>query len=431
MGAHVSLWLARHRTLSFCRNSLWFLPVLSMLLALGAVDILHQIERSERWHSEHAADSVSTVLSSMSSAVFTLIVFVASALLIAVQLASAQMTPRVIGLLFRDGLMKAAMTLFVFAFTFTLATLLRVDEKAHALTTSIAAWSSVASLGVFLFLIDHVGRSLRPSGIVRRVTSAAYGVIMEVYPHLLSEGSEQQGVRSPDPDARTWTVESRLTGVVQAFDSRGLLALATTSGALIELVPQVGDFVGAGAPIFRVHGGRSDLNERALRACVVLGQERTHEQDPAFPLRIIVDIACKALSPAVNDPTTAVAAIDYVHKLLGDLGRRRLDDGCLRDASGDVRLIYRTPSWSDFVHLAVTEIRLFGGESIQVVRRLRAMIDGLIASLPAERAAPLREELKLLRRTTARGFDEPEDRALAEVGDQQGVGGASAAASDG
>jgi uncharacterized membrane protein len=420
----VTLWLARYRVLSFCRNSLWFLPVLSIFLALGAVRVLHAIEKSERWHTEHAAGSVSVVLSSLASAVFTLIVFVASAFLITMQLASAQLTPRIIGLLFRDPVLKAALTLFVFTFTFTLSTLLRIDDQAHALTSTVAAWSCVASLAVFLLVIDHVGRALRPSGTVRRVAHAARAVILEVYPRALAEGGEDQTVALPGTAAPVRTVASMRDGVVQAIDIRGLLRLAQAADALVELVPQVGDFVTEGGPLFRVHGGGASLDDASLRSSVALGQERTHEQDPAFSLRIIVDIACKALSPAVNDPTTAVAAIDYAHQLLGELGRRRLDGSHVLDAAGRPRLLYRTPRWPDYVRLAVTEIRLFGGESIQVARRLRAMIEGLLASLPAERAAPLREELKLLCRTTARGFDEPEDRALADVGDQQGVGGA-------
>ena len=138
------------------------------------------------------------------------------------------------------------------------------------------------------------------------------------------------------------------------------------------------------------------------------------EQDPAFPFRIIVDVATKALSPAINDPTTAVLALDQIHHLLRDVGRRHLDDERVRDASGAVRLIYRTPGWDDFVHLAITEIRQFGGGSIQVARRLRAMLDNLIQVLPPARTELLKQELDLLNRSTARLFADPEDRALAE-----------------
>jgi uncharacterized membrane protein len=154
-----------------------------------------------------------------------------------------------------------------------------------------------------------------------------------------------------------------------------------------------------------------------------VGQERTLEQDPTFAFRIMVDIACKGLSPAINDPTTAVLALDQIHHLLRAVGHRRLDDERVRDKAGRLRLVYRTPGWEDFVQLAITEIRHFGGASIQVARRLRAMLENLIQTLPGERAVMLRQELELLHRSAERFFAEPEDRALADVSDFQGVGG--------
>jgi uncharacterized membrane protein len=148
------------------------------------------------------------------------------------------------------------------------------------------------------------------------------------------------------------------------------------------------------------------------------------EQDPAFAFRVIVDIAAKGLSPAINDPTTAVLAIDRIHHLLRHVGRRRLDNEKVQDAAGRVRLIYRTPDWEDFVVLAVTEIRQFGGASVQIARRLRAMLENLMATLPAARAEPLRRELQLLTKSAERFFHDPEDRALADESDSQGMGGA-------
>src|SRR5262249_11935890 len=142
-----------------------------------------------------------------------------------------------------------------------------------------------------------------------------------------------------------------------------------------------------------------------------------------FPFRIMVDIASKALSPAINDPTTAVLALDQIHHLLRIVGQRNLDTGHVRDAAGRLRLLYRTPDWEDFVRLAVTEIRQYGAESIQIARRLRAMLDNLVQTLPKSRAPLLNQELEILHRFAERFFTEPEDRALAEVSDFQGVGG--------
>src|SRR5262249_7244271 len=193
----------------------------------------------------------------------------------------------------------------------------------------------------------------------------------------------------------------------------GLVALAERADCVIELVPQVGDFVAAGDPLFHVFQGGSPLPAEALYQSVAVGQERTLEQDPAFAFRIIVDIASKGLSPAINDPTTAVLALDQIHHLLREVGRRQLDDERVRDRAGRLRLVYRTPDWEDFVHLAVTEIRHFGGTSIQIARRLRAMLVNLIQTLPEDRASLLRKELKLLNPSAERFFTAPPDPSLA------------------
>ena len=175
--------------------------------------------------------------------------------------------------------------------------------------------------------------------------------------------------------------------------------------------------------MFRLYGANSVIAAKELLQHIALDRERTLEQDPAFAFRIIVDIASKALSPAINDPTTAVLALDQIHNLLREVGLRRLDTGLVHDSAGQLRLIYRTPDWEDFVGLAVTEIRQFGGNSTQVVRRMRAMLENLIPLLPPYRSSVLRQQLDLLKSTINRGFAVPQDRMRADSPDFQGLGG--------
>jgi uncharacterized membrane protein len=416
-------WLQRYRVWHYFTDSIWVLPVFSMLAALAAVRLLHGLEEGMGWEARLHPDTARAVLGAIAASMFTFIVFVCSALLVAVQLASAQLTPRVIGIFFKGPVTRYSLTAFVFVFTFSLATLIRITTSVPLLTSHVAAYSFIVSLGLFFYLIDHVGKWLRPSGALWSVASLGRGVIESTYPRLLAEG--QGPVRAPAEglDGAPATVASPWDGVVLAFDVRGLVALARRADCVIELVPQVGDFIAAGSPLFRVFPGAAPVPESALCQSVAVGQERTLEQDPAFVFRILVDVASKGLSPAINDPTTAVLALDQIHHLLHNVGRRRLDDGVACDEAGRARLVYRTPDWEDFVYLAVTEIRHFGGESIQVARRLRAMLEDLIRTLPEERATLLRQELSLLQRSAERSFPEPEDRALAEVSDAQGVGG--------
>jgi uncharacterized membrane protein len=136
----------------------------------------------------------------------------------------------------------------------------------------------------------------------------------------------------------------------------------------------------------------------------------------------MVDIANKALSPAINDPTTAVLALDQIQDLLMKVGLRRLDAGQTLDATGKLRLSYGTPDWIDFVTLSVTEIRQFGASSIQVARRLQAMLEHLLRVLPAARRPALEQELALLQSGIPRNFPDDIDRTRAGVGDFQGLG---------
>jgi len=416
-------WLQRYQIRHYFANSLWILPALSVLVALALVPLLHRLDQSMDWESGINSETVRTVLEMMASSMFTFIVFVCSTLLIAVQLASAQLTPRIIAVVFRDPVTKLSLTIFVFVFTFSQAVLVRINTEVPTLSASLAAYSCIACLGVFLFLIDHVGKWLRPSGALRAVALLGRRVIEKVYPRRLSETPETLRESTVLLDGEPMrTVPSLRNGVVLAFDIHGLVSMAQRADCAIEMVPQVGDFVAAGDPLFRVYRGGVSLSAHDLRHSVAVGQERTMEQDPALVFRIIVDIASKGLSAAINDPTTAVLAIDQIHHLLRNVGSRHLDDERVRDATGRVRLVYRTPAWEDFVQLAVTEIRHFGGASIQIARRLRAMLENLIQTLPEERAPLLRQELSLLHRFAERYFPEPEDRALAGVSDLQGVG---------
>lgn len=416
-------WLQRYRIRHYMQNAIWIWPVLSMFAAMIAVRLLYGLDHMLGWESRMHPETARSVLGTMAGAMLTFIIFVCSSLLLVVQLASAQLTPRVIGTMFRDPVTKATLAVFVFAFTFVLAGMIRIGDAVPVLLSVVGGYSCAVSIGAFLYLIDHVGKMLRPSGALHSVATEAHRVIDIVYPTpLRDDATVASGPTSFNGSAPSRIIPCPKDGVVLAFDVPGIVALAERHDAIVELVPQVGNFVATAYPVFRVYGGGT-LPDESLRQSIALGVERTMEQDPALAFRLIVDIASKALSPAINDPTTAVLAIDRIQHLLLHVGSRQLNDEKVRDSNGRYRLIYRTPNWEDFVQLAVTEIRQFGGTSIQVVRRLRAMLEYLLQNLPETRATPLRQELALLKRTAERLFPEPEDRALAEGSDAQGVGG--------
>ena len=417
-------WIQRYRIKHYLQNSIVVLPVLGVLAGILVTWLINSIETRMGWRSSHSPDTARLVIGTLAAAMLTFIIFLSSTLLLAVQLASAQMTPRAISFLFRDPITKASLTIFVFTFTLSLAVLVRIDETVPLITSKLSAWGCVISVCAFFYLIDHIGKALRPSGVLKEIGSTGSKVIETVYPRHLSDAPEAARPFFDFLDEEpVLIIANPKPGVVLAFDAKGLALLARRADCLIELVPQVGDFIAAGDPLFRVYQNGKGLAAASLCQYVAVGQERTHEQDPTLAFRIVVDIAAKALSPAINDPTTAVLAIDQIHHLLRRVGRRGLDEGVLQDDSGKIRLVYRTPDWEDFVHLSLTEIRQFGGSSMQIVRRLRFMLENLLETLPESRTILLRQELSLLQRTAERLFIEPEERALAATGDSQGMGG--------
>ena len=416
-------WLTRYRIRLYIRNSLWVLPAISIPLALVTVSLLTRYEKAVGSQSQISPETARTIMSTIAGSTFTLVALVASALLVTVQLASAQITPRIIGMVYRNAYLKWGLAVYVFTFTFSVGVLVRIDETVPHVASILAGYGFLLNLVLFVFFIDGVGKTVRPSSAVRAVALVGREVISKIYPSRLEQDAAAPAPIKTLSDEPRRTVLSEVDGAVLAFDLKGLVALAERSNCFIELVPEVGQFIADGDPLFRIYQGGDNLSDERLRDSVAVGLERTLDQDPMFAFRIIVDIASKALSPAINDPTTAVLAIDQIHHLLRDIGKRSLAEGRESDRNGQVRLIYRTPNWEDFVQLGTTEIRQYGDDSIQVQRRLRAMLEDLMETLPERRARILHKELALLATSSKRAFLDLDDQELAESGDLQGIGG--------
>jgi uncharacterized membrane protein len=421
-------WSALYRAVSYSKSALWVVPILAGILERILFLALQWAEQWVTWDlTGLGLDGAKTLFQTVITLTLSFVIFTFGSLLVAIQVASGQLTPRIIATtLLRDRAIKYVVGLNVFSLLFAISALNRTVGSVGQLTTLVAAMLGLACLASFLFLIDYTARLLRPVRIVALVCNEGMDVVRDVYPQEVS-GAPTRGGRVPvrsEAPARTMTHE-RSSQIVLAVDLESLVAAAAKVDGLIELVPQVGDFVATDEPLFNLYGKAAALDDDLLRAAVAFGSERTMEQDPVFSFRILVDIALKALSPAINDPTTAVLAIDQIHRLLRFVGRRRLHDDMVHDADGQPRLILRTPNWDDFVHVACCEIRACGANNVQIARRLRAMLENLIQSLPPSRHAALNQQLDLLDRTLPDHFRLAEDLALARVPDSQGLGGAS------
>jgi len=420
-------WSVLYRTVSYLRSALWVIPIVSLLLVFAIVPVLRALDRWLVWRVSGLELSGATALcQTVITLTLSFLVFTFGSLLVAIQIAGGQLTPRIIATtLLRDNVVRYSVGLFVFALVFAVMALNRLGAIVPDLVALTVALLGIASMATFLFLIDYAARLLRPVSILARVGDEAVTVIREVYPRLTDDALDGA------PAARAWTGQARRVvahigraGIVMAVDVVSLVHDARLAGGVVELVPQVGDFVAADEPLFVLHGGATAIGDERLRAAVALGAERTMEQDPMFAFRILVDIALKALSPAINDPTTAVLALDQIHRLLRAVGRRQLRGESIEDDQGVPRLILRTPDWEDYVQTSCTEIRACGTNSIQIVRRMRAMLDNLVSTLPVHRHDALERERRHLTRVVAAFYADAEEHALASVGDSQGLGGA-------
>jgi uncharacterized membrane protein len=340
------------------------------------------------------------------------------------------LTPRIIATtLLRDNVVRYGVGLFMFTLVFAVMSLNRLENNnVPELVAVIMALLGIACMAAFLFLIDYVARLLRPVSILARVADEGLAVIRSVYPQPPDAAADIEAPPFAAPGApRRVVVHSGLSQIVLAVDVETLLLEAERADGIVEVVPQVGDFVAQDEPLFALYGGAAAVEDRRLRAAIAFGPERTLEQDPMFAFRILVDIGIKALSAAINDPTTGVLAIDQIQRLLAAVGRRYLQGEVIADDLGRPRVVYRTPNWDDYVHVACSEIRAYGASNVQIARRLRAMIELLLASLPAHRHAALLAQRSRLDAAIEKRFAMPEDLALARIPDSQGLGGSSAA----
>jgi uncharacterized membrane protein len=418
-------WNRRYRLKSYLRSSLWIVPVAAGLAERIFRLIVHALEPHMGWLSlDLGVDGAKAIANAVITLTLSFVVFTFGSLLVAIQVASGQYTPRIIAtLLLRDNVIRYTVGLFVFTFLFALRTLNHIETAVPALFTWVTSALGLVCLTAFLFLIDYAARLLRPVSLVKRVGDAGLAVLESVYPEKLT-GAPSAAVtpQAAGPVERT-IVHRGTSGIILAVNLPQLIAEAKKVDGVIEFAPQVGDFVGTEEPLFLLRGSAAAIDDDVLRDCVIFGSERTMEQDPLFGFRILVDIAIKALSAAINDPTTAVLAIDQLHRVLRSAGRRNLHPDFILGPTGKLRVIFRTPEWDDFVHLAFAEIRFYGASNVQIARRLRAMIINLANTLPTERHAALRQEFDLLDRMLEKLYVLPEDLALARIPDSQGLGG--------
>ncbi len=420
-------WRTSFRIKQYVRGSLWVLPMVGGLIGvlLGALDL--RLEESVHvpvaW--QYSPSTASTVLAAVVGATAALTGFVVTVTVLVVQMATGTFSARYMRLWYRDGMLKAVLATLLGTLTFSFALLRRIESTSvpdiGVTATGFLVFTSVL---MFMLFLDRVLHRLRPVAVAALVARAG----REAFRQAVQASSESDGpdlhatpYRAPAPPTRV--VRSRRAGTIQAFDAPGLVRFARQNNCLLVLPHVVGDFVPEGAALIEIHGS-SDIADRKLHGMIALGVERTIEQDPAFAIRIMVDVAIRALSAAINDPTTAVQVLDHLGDTLRLIGTTDLDS--LPERAGPPEaghVVIHTRQWADFLALGVTEIREYGAGAIQVNRRLRATLEELHDEvIPSHRGA-VADELARLDASVARRFVDSPDFDRARTADRQGIGG--------
>jgi uncharacterized membrane protein len=409
------------------RVSNWQIPSLYALAAVLAGMILPRLE--SRWlprvHSNLSISSALTLFGAIGSGMISLTGVVFALAFVMVQFSSVAYSPRLSMWIAQDRVLWHSLGVFTATFLYSLAGIGWVDRYGSGgvplISSLIVLVLLFLSVGMFIALVERISlvqihRMLAFTGTQGRE------VVETMYPPI-----EAPAALVEPEEYRKLPVKQKLLHrgrplVIQAIDEVKLQSLASSSGGIVEVVATVGDTMMEGMELLRVYGSKEEINDEALRTAFMVGEQRTFDQDPKYAIRLLVDIAIRALSPAINDPTTAVQALDQIEDLLRRLGRRRLEIGAIHDGQGDLRLVTPHPSWEDFLALAFDEIRVYGASSVQVMRRMKALASDLIDFLPEERRKPLLRQQRRLNATIARSFETAEEKREASIEDRQGLG---------
>lgn len=422
------------------RLQMWLIPAIFGLGAVALAVVLLYLDDAFSLSSAGmpflfggGAEGARSMLSTIATAMLTFTGLVFTVTMLVLQQASMQHSPRVMRTFLRDRKNQSVLGLFVATFLFTLVVLRQMrgetddlDGFIPELSITVAFVLLVGSVAAFVFYIDHMANAIRATTILDNIADEARAAIDELFPEPVGEALEEDAwSEQPDVPPQA-TIRSKVSGVITGVDAGRLLAAASTitqrrdrppdalAGArFVEMVPMVGDYVTDQSVLFRVWGEWTERELRSLHDSIDIGAERTVEQDAAFGLRQLIDVAMRALSPSMNDPTTAVQSLHRIHQLMQQLVTREIPPAIRRDDAGTARLLLPRPSWDDYVLLATEEIRLVGGTHVQVMRRLRQMIFSLLDHAPPSRQPVLRRQLLVIEESIERNFSDQLDRRAA------------------
>jgi uncharacterized membrane protein len=289
--------------------------------------------------SPMSLSSATAIYSSIASGMPALTGIVFSLVFLMVQFSATAYSPRLVPWIARDRVILNALGVFTATFLYGVTAISGVDLRGSGHVPFLSVYVELAlllaSVGMFIALIFRVGL-LQINRMLVFTGDQGRKVISTLYPTLSSAAAVDIVPDDFGSVPPTQTLIHRGGPLsIEGFDVAVLVKLAKATGGIIQSVVAVGDTVMESTPLLRVYGARETIPEQKLRNGIELGIQRTFEQNPKYAIRLLVDIAIRALSPAINDPTTAVQALDQIEDLLLRLGQRYLEIGRYRTATAN------------------------------------------------------------------------------------------------
>ena len=383
------------RRLRLVFEPFWVVPatwsVLSVVLGLAVPQLDDATRRHLPLLFDGGVESARSVLSTIAGAMISVTGLVFSITIVVLQLASSQFSPRVLATFLQDRLTQHTLGVFAASFLFALTVLRSIDDNGSSevavpqLAVTLSFVFVLGAVAMFLAFIHHITQSISVATVIKRVGDET---------RQLLKSSETRRGRLPDttPDLPQLEGQTVLTaprsGYLDRLDPDLLCRTAGQHGVRLEVLHPLGTFVAEGAPVVLVHGASAAPWVEGVWSGLTIQRERTMEQDVTFGIRRLVDIAERALSPGVNDPTTAVQAVDELHDLLRRIVAQTTVVGIYADQDGVPRLLTSEHTFGDLLDLAVDEIALYGRDGLQIPARLDRMLTDLeVAATPAHRDA--------------------------------------------
>lgn len=409
-------WFGRWRLAwQRARASLWFLPALLVIAAGGLSTVMLELDdvlgtgyARGWWLFGGTADGARTILSVIAGSLITVIAVAFSVTMIALQQASTQFTPRVLRNFTRDRGNQIVLGTYIATFAYALLVLRRVrasgaegGEFVPSIAISVAMLMSLVSLALLVYFIHHVSDSLQVSTLLSAIRRELDGEIRRMFPESTGREAEEppafEELVASVAEAKVVTVRSAEEGYLRHIDQEQLGA-KLDGARLVRIDVAIGHYLYPNDALFRAWIPKNDSEAQldCLRWAFHLDRERSVEQDPLFGIQQLVDIAVKALSPGVNDPTTAAQALDQIGGTMTLLLNRSLRSP-LRIIGQDVPVLFHAPDLGDFVHASFAQIRRAARADIHVSLHLIQILGRLIDTCGGPRAAPLRQELESVR----------------------------------